>query len=139
MATYIILLAFIGLSVATVTDQIPARPEWPPQFTTKFTEVKVFPVAGDKVTNGTWYYDSVNNLQRLDRDDGYYDMLCGANGMTELMGQPCSQYNNAGALYIYYPNTDQCCYCCNDSEGCGLVKPTWMENAEYLGTLTVEN
>ena len=38
--------------------------------------------------------------------------------------------------YLYYPDESDCCYCCNAAAGCGLLKPDWLNDAEFKGNVT---
>ena len=50
----------------------------------------------------------------------------------------CVQYNSGGHRYIDYPARDQCCYCCSDEEGCGLLKDNWLANGTFIGQTTFD-
>jgi len=39
--------------------------------------------------------------------------------------------------YIYYPDLNSCCACCSVANGCGLLLPTWMKDATYIGQTTL--
>mmetsp|Transcript_42777 Transcript_42777/g.50154 ORF Transcript_42777/g.50154 Transcript_42777/m.50154 type:complete len:130 (-) Transcript_42777:53-442(-) len=47
-------------------------------------------------------------------------------------------YIDSGNRYIYYPETEDCCYCCNSANGCGMLKPDWMQTAEFLGEINFD-
>lgn len=64
-------------------------------------------------------------------------MLCGLNGLYAFYNTPCTQYVSEGVRYLYYPEYNKCCNCCSAEDGCGVVIPTWLEGAEYLGTTEV--
>lgn len=38
---------------------------------------------------------------------------------------------------MYYPSIDDCCYCCNSAQGCGVLKPDWIVDGAFMGTATV--
>jgi hypothetical protein len=116
----------------------PSYPELPKQFTATFSESWTYPVAKTVETTGIWYYDDINKLQRTDRVNGWYDNICGMNGMPEKYNTECQTYNSGGRKYVYYPEHDECCYCCGDLDGCGLIKPNWLDNAQYLGKITYD-
>lgn len=43
-----------------------------------------------------------------------------------------------GKRYLHFPNLGQCCYCCDSANGCGILKPDWAADAEYLGNVVDE-
>ena len=110
----------------------PAYPLWPNQFTQTFNETTSLFI-GSHHTTGTYYYDWTNRKYRVDRANGRNDRYCGLNGVYMFFNTPCSHYVSEGKRYLYYPNRDHCCFCCDDAQGCGVLKPTWLEGAEYLG------
>lgn len=122
----LVFLALIGISFA-----IPLHPEWQ-TFTANFTEVVDIQNNQQKTVTGLWAYDPANNLQRLERAEGQWDMICRGDYST------CVQYNSGGHRYIDYPARDQCCYCCSDEEGCGLLKDNWLANGTFIGQTTFD-
>ena len=85
--------------------------------------------------SGTWYYDYTNGRQRLDRASGKNDRYCGS---VDSADSPCQHLVVAGERYLVWPElpTPKCCGCCNSTQGCGIVKPTWMvdSNGTFSGT-----
>ena len=98
-----------------------------------------YPVLPHSETTGTYYYDVSNPddmVYRIDRENGFHDRYC---GVTHHFGsQPCNQYVKNGDRYLYYPKSDDCCYCCSAESGCGVLKPTWMSDATYEGKATIK-
>lgn len=43
---------------------------------------------------------------------------------------------NLGKRFLDFPQKNFCCYCCDSSHGCGIVKPDWLRtaNATFKGT-----
>ena len=39
-----------------------------------------------------------------------------------------------GNRYLHYPAFNKCFFCCNDTQGCGMLIPTWMSAAHYIDT-----
>ena len=39
---------------------------------------------------------------------------------------------------MYFPEREDCCYCCDDAHGCGLVTPNWAADAEFVENSTVD-
>jgi hypothetical protein len=124
---------FVALGLLALALANPADPEWPETFTTTFDETMSYPVIGSHSTTGTFYYDYTSGRYRVDRANGRYDRYCGINGVKAFEDTPCSHIVVGGNRYIYYPDKDECCFCCDASHGCGLVKPDWLEGAQYLG------
>jgi hypothetical protein len=85
--------------------------------------------------SGTWYYDYTNGVQRIDRASGKNDRYCGS---VDSADSPCQHLVVAGERYLVWPQlaTPKCCGCCNSTQGCGIVKPTWMvdANGTWSGT-----
>ncbi len=97
-----------------------------------------YPAKKLATTTGTYYYDVSNPadlLYRIDRANGVHDRYCGLTH--HLKDQPCSQYVKNGDRYLYYPETDDCCYCCSSDVGCGVIKPDWMSDSTFVGTAEV--
>jgi hypothetical protein len=119
-----------------ISQQQPAYPTWPATWTSNFTEVWDLATGGKAYTNGTYYYDHAHNKARLDRDNGQWDFICGLNGNKTLSNTPCSYYISDDIRYVYYPKLDECCNCCNQAHGCGVLSPDWMHPAEFQGNVT---
>lgn len=69
-------------------------------------------------------------MSRLDRTNGKYDPLCSSvtNGTT-----PCTQLVRGGKRYIIFPLIKLCCFCCDSSQGCGILKRTWLAGSKFVG------
>ena len=87
---------------------------------------------------GAWYYDysdAAAPRQRIDRASGREDRYCGTVVAADA---PCSHLVVGGERYLVWPTLSppKCCGCCNASAGCGVVKPTWMRDANgtWAGT-----
>ena len=113
-----------------------APPVWQPVWQQTFTETVKYPLKKLATTTGTYYYDVSNPddlLYRIDRANGVNDRYCGLTHHN-WKDQPCSQYVKNGDRYLYYPESDECCYCCSSNMGCGVITPTWMSDSAYVGT-----
>jgi hypothetical protein len=132
MKTVILALIFLGLVLVNCKKQ--SKPESPPvwknQFQESFQEYISTP-DGDKQNNGTMYYDWTNKKYRVDRSSGEHDLWCGTVYPKE--DTPCSHIVIEGKRYLYFPQKQECCYCCSDENGCGVLKPDWLKDAEFLG------
>lgn len=38
-----------------------------------------------------------------------------------------------GKRYLYFPEKNDCCYCCDAEHGCGVLKPDWAIDAQFVG------
>ncbi|OMJ95058.1 hypothetical protein SteCoe_1594 [Stentor coeruleus] len=121
------------LVLSTVLAQTPTGPVWPNLWTVSFVE-DTYSIIGINQVYGNWYYNSVLGTSRMDRSNGRYDMFCGKNDWFSFFDTPCTQLVNNGNRYLYYPQLQICCNCCSDADGCGIVKPTWLQNATYIGS-----
>jgi len=121
------LLSLLPLSLAL------APPRFPDTFTQGFNEILSYPILGNHTTSGTFHYDWTTKRYRIDRDNGRYDRYCGLNGAKAFFDTPCSHIVVNGDRYLYYPERNECCYCCSADHGCGILKPNWMDAATYLG------
>ena len=114
---------------------VPHTPVWPDKFQQDFTETFYYPILGTHNTSGTYYYDWQNLRYRIDRENGRYDRYCGINGVKAFQNTPCSQLVLDGIRWVIYPEKKECCQCCDAGHGCGILKPTWMLGAQFLGEI----
>jgi hypothetical protein len=82
--------------------------------------------------NGQWFYDFKNNRERTDRINGKYDIFCGT--VLPNVSTYCQLYTVNSKRYIVFPQKNQCCFCCDSSHGCGILKKDWLSGAKYLNT-----
>jgi hypothetical protein len=96
---------------------------------------------------GTWHYDYTNKRARFDHDGGQVNNFCqgsdlqndrfdppikNASGNCRLLFQP------NGHMKVIYPDENRCCELCNSTtEGCTVLKPSWLAKGKYWGSLTV--
>ncbi|XP_063717745.1 uncharacterized protein LOC134844859 [Symsagittifera roscoffensis] len=112
----------------------PATPLYPDQFTQNFTEI-VYEAEGSYLTTGTYIYDWTNLKYSIERENGRHDIFCQAEYPNT--DTPCSHIIVGGNRFLSYPDMNDCCYCCDSSEGCGLLKPDWLSDATFQGTFFV--
>ena len=126
------LIALAILLIASYAEcQQKTATTWPVTWSAPFSEVINFPVRGKMTVNGQWYYDYTNKMFRVDRSNGNYDRYCGT--IYKFANTPCSQIVRDGNRYMYFPEKNFCCNCCNDAKGCGVVKPEFVKMGEYQG------
>jgi hypothetical protein len=123
----------VFLIIQTALAATPAGPVWPNTFWQPFSE-KIYYGPIEDSTTGTYYYDWTKLVYRIDRSNGQYDRYCGILSPYSFDKTPCTHYVVGGNRYLYYPDYKECCYCCNDTQGCGVLKPTWMQNATFIDT-----
>lgn len=46
---------------------------------------------------------------------------------------PCTHFVVDGLRYLAFPSLNYCCACCTAEDGCGIVKPDWLNNATFVG------
>ncbi|OMJ76747.1 hypothetical protein SteCoe_23809 [Stentor coeruleus] len=121
------------LILTTALAQNPSAPQWPNVYALSFLE-DTFSVYGVNQVSGTVFYNYSLGTTRVDRSNGRYDRFCSLNEWFLFFDTPCTQLVNNGIRYLIYPELQVCCNCCSASDGCGVVKPTWLQNATYTGT-----
>ncbi len=81
--------------------------------------------------NGQLYYEASKNRERVDRANGRYSLFCGT--VLPNVTTACTHLTVENKRYIIFPQRKQCCFCCDASHGCGILKRNWLEGATYLG------
>jgi hypothetical protein len=121
----IVISLFLIISVISLDP-----PVWPEQFQQEFHETFNYGIIAP-TTKGKIYYDWNNKVYRLDRDNGHWDRYCGP--IYPFSDTPCNQYVQKGLRYLDYPDKGYCCMCCTSENGCGLLRPNWLEGANFEG------
>ena len=127
------IIIIISLFAISVTCQV-AAPVWPNQWQEDFTETLSYSVIGSGTTTGSYYYDWTNQKYRVDRANGKWDRYCGS--VEVFTDTPCSHIVVDGNRYLWFPQKNYCCFCCNAAEGCGVLSPNWLSAATWVGTNT---
>ena len=140
MKVVLLIAVIVLIAVIASAQEQPAYPMWPVKFTADFEESFTYPVLGTHTTAGSFYYDAASGRYRVDRDDGRYDRYCGLNGFKWTSSTRCNQYvTPEGDRFLHYPDKDNyCCYCCSAEHGCGILKQSWVQGAEFLGEVEYE-
>ncbi|KAL4485777.1 hypothetical protein ABPG72_012317 [Tetrahymena utriculariae] len=116
------------LQFAIASDSTPFPPLWPNVFVQDFVEISTF---GNLTTRdvGTYYYNYTNNTQCLSRSNGQFDLFCGFNKI-----EPLAYYQVVfeDKRYIYFPELNDCCYCCGLDDGYAVLNPYWFINPQFL-------
>lgn len=129
-------LAILLLGVTYVLSQTPAAPLWADQWQANFTEQMTDGILGKGNTTGMYYYDYTNKTYRMDRENGKLDRYCGSVKIGK--NTPCTHFVVNDMRYLYYPELAYCCACCTSADGCGIIAPTWLQNATYVGNATID-
>lgn len=135
MAPLRVLAPLAAGCAALAAAQERPPPVFPPAWSITFAETTSIIIASYNTT-GTWYYDYSDASaprQRIDRANGKNDRYCGTV-VTE--DAPCSHVVVKSERYLVWPTLSKCCGCCNATVGCGVVRPTWMRDANgtWAGT-----
>ena len=83
------------------------------------------------MTVGKLWYDSERKMERLDRNDGKIDPICGP--LSNNATTPCSQLIREGKRYIVFHLLRKCCYCCDAEHGFGIMRRDWLRDADFVG------
>ena len=127
MNTTISTLILITLAVGCLAVDPPIY-----NFSYHITFDDIFVVNGTNYeVNGQQFYDPVNNRERIDRVNGRYESFCGP--VLPNVSTPCIHYVVNNKRWLVFPQKSQCCFCCDSSHGCGILKPDWLKNAVYMG------
>lgn len=82
-------------------------------------------------TTGKVYYDAKRGFERVDRNNGQFETLCGS--IVPSVTTPCTQLVRDKKRYVIYPTRRQCCMCCDEAHGCGVTKRDWLQNSTFEG------
>lgn len=117
--------------VAMLAFSAPTPPIYNNSFHITFDETYVVNSTHYRV-NGQTFYDPINKRERVDRTNGRYNLFCG--GVLPNVTTPCQNIVKGGKRFIVHPQRNQCCFCCDDAHGCGILAPDWLKDAQYKGT-----
>jgi hypothetical protein len=126
---------FLLILLQSALSQQPAYPQWNPVWYLPFDESSESWWMGNHEVSGMWYYNATGNMSRMDRSSGRWDMFCGANEWFMFFDTPCTHLVTGGVRYLVYPDLGVCCNCCTDQDGCGILKPNWLNNSMFIGTV----
>ncbi len=113
-----------------VEQTLQSGPYLPKHFKQSYTEDEHYWKYTKGSTSGTIYYDLASKRQRVDKKNGKFDKFCGS--IFWYKDTPCSQIVNEGKAYMYFPEKNHCCMCCDESQGCGIYKYDIMADAEKV-------
>jgi hypothetical protein len=137
------LLLALSLAVSSLTtvpiDDCPYHPppppvQWPYTFNASWNEQTTF-TGVTKYSGGNTLYNwnnGVNPSMVWARWDGWADPYCN-NSLPLPYDSQCQHIVSGGKRYLYYPILGQCCYCCNDAQGCGVPAYNFLGSSRYLG------
>ena len=110
---------------ALVLSQSP--PVWPERFQQDFVESYTTTTNRDI---GKIWFDSKRNLQRTDRTNGRWDSFCNT---IQTSNTPCTHLVLNSNRWIIFPVIKQCCFCCNATNGCGILRRDWLMGSKFAG------
>jgi len=119
-------VALIGLAAAAPTAK------WPHAFLANFTETSS--LSGiSKMTTGYYAFDVEHGeaIYRVDGSGSFPSFVCKDK-------TPSLDIAVKGQRFMYFPEKGDCCTCCSYQDGCGPLVPSWVQNATYEGTVTID-
>ncbi|EGR28688.1 hypothetical protein IMG5_170400 [Ichthyophthirius multifiliis] len=122
----------LQLTLTCLYCEIPSDPKWPNKFQQNFTETFTYGFIKQQ-TKGTILYDYDTKTYKISRDNGRFDRYCGFNGLYAFQNTQCEHIVVNGDRFLHYPQKNDCCYCCSNEHGCGILKPDWLNGAQFLG------
>jgi hypothetical protein len=122
----------LGLLISGCAAATTTTPVWPDVFTQNFTEVESYGKVYVAKTSGQFLYDWPNRRYKVIREKGEGDRYCGT--VEKFKNTPCNHLVTGGKRYLDFPKEKYCCFCCDDSHGCGVLDPAWMKTAVENGT-----
>lgn len=131
LCTLVLLLAAAGCSSVFALDP-PEHPTFPKAFTVDFNETTKLVTTWK--TDGRWHYDSEQEAELVQRANGRGEKFC--KSIHPFTDTPCWHLVTQGTRYIVFPKLNECCVCCTtDKSGCSMLKPDWLQDAEFQGQL----
>lgn len=127
----ILLVSLLGLLSLALPALAVDPPQLPKSFQIAFDETYIDKNKTKFHVNGQVYYDSVNNRERVDRVNGRYNLFCG--GVMPNTTTSCTQLTINDKRYLIYAQKKSCCFCCDSTHGCGILRRDWLDNATFLG------
>eukprot|EP01119_Soliformovum_irregulare_P002763 TRINITY_DN13021_c0_g1_i1.p1 TRINITY_DN13021_c0_g1~~TRINITY_DN13021_c0_g1_i1.p1 ORF type:complete len:214 (-),score=17.46 TRINITY_DN13021_c0_g1_i1:184-789(-) len=124
----LLLLAIVALS--------SSYPVWPKTWTSDMRLVTINNVTVTGVSDGTYWYDYTQLSLRKDLSYGQIDPFCQSVSPST---NTCTLIFNTKGMYILFPQSQSCCFCCPASAGCTTLKPTWMFNAVAQGEVQINS
>ncbi|XP_066279610.1 uncharacterized protein [Branchiostoma lanceolatum] len=133
-------VCFLVAASQTATSGPPQRPPtWPATFSVSFQEEQHISVILISRNTGAWYYDFANRRARFDHSHGQLDFFCDGVGLRPRERRSeCQLFFTPLGMFVHFPRDQMCCRACGATEGCGVLKPTWLTGATYLGNETID-
>ena len=128
----------IALIVSMIVCEDPKAHVWPDEWSADFTEVGYVHLKGTGNTSGKFYYSWAQKKYRVDRENCYWDRFAGTVRLSDT--GPCTMILRESKRYLYWPNDDYCCHCCDADHGCGITKNDYAASqGQFLGQETDKN
>jgi hypothetical protein len=71
----------------------------------------------------------VRGAEVVERADGNGDRYCGS--VHPFSRTPCRHVVVDSRRYLVFPELNDCCFCCDSGHGCGVLRPDWLDAADY--------
>ena len=124
----------VAVMTLAISIDVPVLPN---KYELDFTQhAKFGPISGD--TTGKIIIDADNNRELVTRINGKADRYCGT--VYKLSNTPCNHYILENKRFLDFPDKKYCCFCCDSTHGCGIVKSDWLvtANATFSGNQTLQ-
>ena len=135
-------LATVAVASGAIANP-PPPPIWPDAFLATFVDTVMAGPLGTYTFPAALAYNFSAGAQRLDHGKGQHDWFCStsAHGIPIGVGENCtSLIAPDGWWYLYFPEKERCCKCCDREHGCGPIRPGWLQNNNtvYVGQRLID-
>uniref|UniRef100_A0A383W200 Uncharacterized protein n=1 Tax=Tetradesmus obliquus TaxID=3088 RepID=A0A383W200_TETOB len=120
---------------ATAAVREDPKPIWHRQFSINFNETTKL-LWWRWSTEGSMLYDALQQVEVVHRANGKGDSMC--LSIHPRSDTPCTHLVVSGQRYLIFPELGECCKCCSNAGGCGILDPNWLDAAEYTGQTTMQ-
>ncbi len=131
MLKHIILIVFATITIITSKS--------PPVFNYSYQVTFQETVIRNKIpyyTQGQEFYDPFKKRERVDWANGQHNAFCGT--ILPNINTPCNSLTVDGNRWQVFPARSQCCLCCTSAQGCGILRPDWLNGADYQGEADID-
>jgi len=114
----------------------PAGPVWPDKFSAQWNDVSFWTAAHSSSGQLDYSWNGgVHPTLHWHWIDGWAEPYCWQS-LPMPWDVQCEHFVVNGQRFLYYQYLNECCMCCDDSQGCGVPPPDFMQNSAYQGTVT---
>ena len=137
MAVSSLLFTLIFLVFFSESNAKESPPVWPKAWSVSAKETWFAFKNETKIPIGVnrahWYYDYTHSRMRYDHGVGNFDNFCLMNNHEPSACQLL--FDTTGALFVNYPTKNFCCQLCTVDAYCSVLKPDWLKEAKFNGTM----